>query len=120
MFRTLVLAAAGYVIYRIAEENKLLPAEGGFLSSGTHNPARLDAMANSNQNLNRTNSEMHARTEEPEDIEEQLDTGLEDSFPASDPLSVTSTTTAGGAEDIVGTDEVLRRQREEREKSNRS
>ncbi|MDI6025016.1 hypothetical protein QBK99_02155 [Corticibacterium sp. UT-5YL-CI-8] len=113
MFRTLVLAAAGYVIYRIAEENKLLPAEGGFLSTGTHNPSGSGTMTNSN----RAGSDLHTRSDEPEDIEEQLDTGLEDSFPASDPLSVTSTTTVGGAEDIVGTDEVLRRQREEREKS---
>ena len=29
-------------------------------------------------------------------LEEELETGLEDSFPASDPVSVTSTTKAGG------------------------
>jgi hypothetical protein len=33
----------------------------------------------------------------PDTLEEQLDEGLEDSFPASDPVSVTSTSISGGA-----------------------
>ena len=53
------------------------------------------------------------RAEDPETLEEQLDEGLEDTFPASDPVSVTSTTIATKTT-IVGTDEVLRRQAEER------
>jgi hypothetical protein len=32
-------------------------------------------------------------------LEEELETGLEDSFPASDPVSVTSSTKAGGPKD---------------------
>lgn len=57
------------------------------------------------------------RTEDPNQLEEQLRKGLEDSFPASDPVSVTSTVIAGRTKEIVGTDEVLRRKREQREKA---
>ncbi|MBS3647529.1 hypothetical protein KEU06_02670 [Pseudaminobacter sp. 19-2017] len=35
------------------------------------------------------------RAEDPETLEEQLVEGLEDTFPASDPVSVTSTTVPG-------------------------
>jgi hypothetical protein len=52
------------------------------------------------------------RSENPETLEEQLQSGLEDSFPASDPPAVVSTSISGGSKDIVGTDEVLRRKRE--------
>ncbi len=53
------------------------------------------------------------RAEDRETLEEQLEEGLEDTFPASDPVSVTSTTIATKTT-IVGTDEVLRRKAEER------
>jgi len=44
--------------------------------------------------------------------------GLEDSFPASDPISVISTAIPGQPKkDLVGTDEILRRQREARQAS---
>jgi hypothetical protein len=36
------------------------------------------------------------RSEDRETLEEQLEEGLEDSFPASDAVSVTSTTISGG------------------------
>lgn len=49
------------------------------------------------------------RAEDRDTLEEQLLEGLEDSFPASDPVSVTSTLIAGGAKKLVGTDEILRR-----------
>ncbi|CDX20293.1 hypothetical protein LCM4577_21820 [Mesorhizobium sp. LCM 4577] len=52
------------------------------------------------------------RSEDPDTLEEQLQSGLEDSFPASDPPAVVSTAITGGAKDIVGTDEVLRRKKE--------
>ncbi|MBZ9763219.1 hypothetical protein LB553_20365 [Mesorhizobium sp. CA8] len=54
------------------------------------------------------------RSEDPNTLEEQLQSGLEDSFPASDPPAVVSTAITGGAKDIVGTDEVLRRKKEAR------
>ncbi|RAZ90374.1 hypothetical protein DPM33_12645 [Mesorhizobium hawassense] len=54
------------------------------------------------------------RSENPGTLEEQLQSGLEDSFPASDPPAVVSTAISGGAKDIVGTDEVLRRKKEAR------
>ncbi|TIV96340.1 MAG: hypothetical protein E5V85_18260 [Mesorhizobium sp.] len=54
------------------------------------------------------------RSENPETLEEQLQSGLEDSFPASDPPAVVSTSITGGSKDIVGTDEVLRRKKEAR------
>ncbi|HHZ09532.1 MAG TPA: hypothetical protein GX405_12220 [Rhizobiales bacterium] len=59
------------------------------------------------------------RAEDPKLLEEQLREGLEDSFPASDPVAVTSTTIAGRSKELVGTDEVLRRKREQREKAAR-
>ena len=53
------------------------------------------------------------RSEDPNVLEEQLLEGLEDSFPASDPVSVVTTTIPGGPKrKLVGTDEVLRRRRE--------
>jgi hypothetical protein len=53
------------------------------------------------------------RSEEARTLEDQLQAGLEDSFPASDPPAVVSTAIPGGAKKLVGTDEVLRQQREE-------
>lgn len=52
------------------------------------------------------------RSEDQDTLEEQLQSGLEDSFPASDPPAVVSTAITGGSKDIVGTDEVLRRKKE--------
>ena len=45
------------------------------------------------------------RAEDRATLEEQLQEGLEDSFPASDPVSVVSTTIASKATPLVGTDE---------------
>ncbi len=54
------------------------------------------------------------RAEDRQTLEEQLVEGLEDSFPASDPISVISTVIPGSPKKaLVGTDEVLRRQRAE-------
>ncbi|WP_250889246.1 hypothetical protein [Mesorhizobium sp. dw_380] len=53
------------------------------------------------------------RSEEPGTLEDQLQAGLEDSFPASDPPAVVSTTISGGAKKLVGTDEVLKKQRQQ-------
>jgi hypothetical protein len=52
------------------------------------------------------------RSENADTLEEQLQSGLEDSFPASDPPAVISTSISGGSKDIVGTDEVLRRKKQ--------
>ena len=52
------------------------------------------------------------RAEDRETLEEQLREGLEDTFPASDPVSVVSTLIAGRAKKLVGTDEVIRAQRD--------
>jgi len=51
------------------------------------------------------------RSERPDTLEEQLQTGLEDSFPASDPPAVVSTAIAGRTKPLVGTDEVLRQRK---------
>lgn len=59
------------------------------------------------------------RPEDPDLLEEQLRKGLEDTFPASDPIAVTSTAIAGRTKEIVGTDEVLRQKRAKREKAAR-
>ena len=53
------------------------------------------------------------RAEDKPTLEEQLQEGLEDTFPASDPVSVVSTTIATKTTTIVGTDEVLRRKAEQ-------
>lgn len=62
------------------------------------------------------------RAEDISTLEEQLQEGLEDTFPASDPVSVVSTTIATKTTTIVGTDEVLRRKAEQarREKAAKS
>jgi hypothetical protein len=52
------------------------------------------------------------RSEEREPLEDQLQEGLEDSFPASDPPAVVSTAISGGTKKLRGTDEVLRQRRE--------
>ena len=59
------------------------------------------------------------RSEEPETLEEQLQTGLEDTFPASDPVSVVSTVIPGG-KPLVGVEEVLRERREKEEEDKNS
>lgn len=53
------------------------------------------------------------RAEDKSTLEEQLQEGLEDTFPASDPVSVTSTAIAGRTKKLVGTDETLRRRRQQ-------
>jgi hypothetical protein len=53
----------------------------------------------------------HGRSEKPETLEDQLQQGLEDSFPASDPPAVVSTAIPGGAKPLLGTDEVLRQRK---------
>ncbi|HEY4191219.1 MAG TPA: hypothetical protein VGM46_01110 [Mesorhizobium sp.] len=53
----------------------------------------------------------HGRSEKPETLEDQLQKGLEDSFPASDPPAVVSTAIPGATKRLVGTDEVLRRRK---------
>ncbi|WP_292602273.1 hypothetical protein [Mesorhizobium sp.] len=58
------------------------------------------------------------RSQKPETLEDQLQAGLEDSFPASDPPAVVSTAIPGGSKKLVGTDEVLKKQREEAAKNN--
>lgn len=53
------------------------------------------------------------RSEKRETLETQLQEGLEDTFPASDPPAVVSTTISGGARKLVGTDEVLAQRRKQ-------
>lgn len=109
MFRTLVLATAGYFIYRIAEENNLLPAPAGGERSQPRAPRLRNETADQPMPAQPKRGSRSKKAEE--DLEEQLETGLEDSFPASDPVSATSSTVAGASKKLVGTDEVLRRQR---------
>lgn len=49
------------------------------------------------------------RAEDKHTLEEQLQEGLEDTFPASDPVSVVSTAIPGCTKKLTGTDEVLKR-----------
>ena len=59
------------------------------------------------------------RAEDNETLEEQLCEGLEDTFPASDPVSVTSTLISGRCKKLVGTDEAIRFYREQQSKARR-
>ncbi|MEQ1955733.1 hypothetical protein [Mesorhizobium sp. CN2-181] len=52
------------------------------------------------------------RSENPETLEEQLQHGLEDSFPASDPPAVVSTAISGRSKKLEGVEDVLRRKRD--------
>ena len=52
------------------------------------------------------------RSEQGSTLEEQLQAGLEDTFPASDPPAVVSTAISGGSE-LKGVEEVLREKRDE-------
>ncbi len=54
------------------------------------------------------------RSEDEATLEQQLQSGLEDTFPASDPPSVVSTAIPGAAKDkeLTGVEEHLRRQRQ--------
>jgi hypothetical protein len=54
------------------------------------------------------------RAEDAATLEEQLLEGLEDTFPASDPVSVVSTLIAGRCKKLIGTDEVLRQIKDRR------
>lgn len=49
------------------------------------------------------------RAEDEGTLEEQLQEGLEDTFPASDPVSVVSTVIPGRGKNLAGTDEVMSR-----------
>lgn len=51
------------------------------------------------------------RSEDYDTLEEQLCEGLEDTFPASDPVSVVSTLISGRCKKLVGTEEHLRAMR---------
>lgn len=51
------------------------------------------------------------RSEDEATLEEQLQSGLEDTFPASDPPAVVSTAIPGGAKELTGVEEHLRRRR---------
>ena len=68
-----------------------------------------------------TNGSKHRRTpgraEDRETLEEQLSEGLEDTFPASDPVSVVSTLIVGRSKALVGTDEIIRARREAERRS---
>lgn len=55
------------------------------------------------------------RAEDKGTLEEQLQEGLEDTFPASDPVSVVTTAIPGSTKKLVGTDEVLRRKNRDRD-----
>ena len=96
MLRLALYGLVGFTAYRVARENGwvktrpigLLPRPG------------WDREDNSRRRT-------QGRSERPEILEEQLQEGLEDTFPASDPPSVVSTTIARRARNRVGTDEVL-------------
>ncbi len=49
------------------------------------------------------NSKPHTRNLSPEETEEELEKGLEDTFPASDPVSVTRTTRTGAPGELATT-----------------
>lgn len=66
------------------------------------------------QGLAKPKAAKAGKRKQPEVLEEQLESGLEDSFPASDPPAVVSSTISGGGKKLVGVEEHLRRKREEK------
>lgn len=86
------------------------------MGSGEHRMA--------NPNLQETLMDQNDRAEKGRSkndkvLEEQLEEGLEDTFPASDPVSVVSTAIPGKAKPAKGTDQILREQREAGQERNR-
>lgn len=59
------------------------------------------------------NRRTYGRSEKSATLEDQLNEGLESSFPASDPPAVISTAISGRAKPLVGTDEILRQRSQE-------
>jgi hypothetical protein len=57
------------------------------------------------------------RAEDRETLEEQLCRGLEDSFPASDPVSAVSTLISGRCKSLAGTEDHLRQIRDANEEA---
>jgi hypothetical protein len=57
------------------------------------------------------------RAEDFETLEEQLCEGLEDTFPASDPVSVTSTLISGRCKKLAGTEDHLREMRQDNKRT---
>jgi hypothetical protein len=96
MLRALVLGLVEVAAYRVAQENGWLDKPGVRLLLPRPIWDREDMSSRRTQ----------GRSELPATLEEQLQEGLEDSFPASDPPSVVSTTIAGRTK-ITGTDEIL-------------
>lgn len=100
MLRMILLGAVAYAGYRILNENGLVGRDDAHLRP----PAgwRRERVAD-----RRT----PGRSERPDVLEEQLQDGLENTFPASDPPAVVSTTISGRGKRLVGTDEVLAQMR---------
>ncbi|MDQ6434862.1 hypothetical protein RB623_12465 [Mesorhizobium sp. LHD-90] len=103
MLRLALWGLAGFAAYRIAQEN-------GWVRERQVRLLPRPSWDREDISKRRT----PGRSERPETLEEQLQEGLEDSFPASDPPSVVSTTIAGRAKKVIGTDEVLARRRASR------
>lgn len=59
--------------------------------------------------VNEEKRRTEGRAEDEGTLEEQLQEGLEDTFPASDPVSVVSTVIPGRGKNLAGTDEVMSR-----------
>lgn len=97
MLRFAFWGLMGLTAYRVAREN-------GWIEM--RQPVRLMLPRPSWDREDMAARRTQGRSELPETLEEQLQEGLEDSFPASDPPSVLSTTVAGGTK-LTGTDEIL-------------
>lgn len=59
--------------------------------------------------VNEEKRRTEGRAEDEGTLEEQLQEGLEDTFPASDPVSVVSTVIPGRGKNLAGTDKVMSR-----------
>ncbi|MFI0848664.1 hypothetical protein [Mesorhizobium sp. IMUNJ 23232] len=97
MLRLAFWGLVGLTAYRVAQEN-------GWIKKQTAVRLLLPRPSWDREDMSARRTQ--GRSEIPETLEEQLQEGLEDSFPASDPPSVLSTTVAGGTK-LTGTDEIL-------------
>ncbi len=96
MQRVIGLALTGVLGWLVAREIR---------RSGQDRPGSAPAEGAEDLSQRRT----QGRSEDAEILEEQLQAGLEDTFPASDPPAVVSTAIAGRRKELIGTDEMLRR-----------
>jgi len=87
------VAKARAIKFQVASFGDDLPADN--LAAG-----RTDIWFHEHHHSDTAERRTAGRAEDPETLDEQLDEGLEQSFPGSDPVSVTSSGNPGSAKNL--------------------